>query len=464
MAICAVALFFLINACGGTLAAPESAITNVTKSAPVAGDPHVLMHVLLALMAVLVTGRILGRLFRYVQQPPVIGEVLGGILLGPSLLGWISPDAAHFLMPQSVAPYLGLVTQLGVILYMFLLGLELNLGVLRQRAQATLVISHASIFAPFLLGAFLALLLYPRLSTSDVPFTNFAMFLGVAMSITAFPVLARILNDRRMQKTRLGVMALACAATDDLTAWCLLALVTGIVQAKLGSALLTIGLTIAYLGFMFLVVKPLAARFLAQADDARPTQGMVALVFAALLMSALATELIGVHALFGAFLLGAVIPHDSAIAHAFTDKLKDSITVLALPAFFALSGMRTQIGLVSGTEQWVLCGLIVLVATAGKFGGAFVSARLNGLDWRDSASLGILMNTRGLMELIVLNIGLDLKIISPTLFAMMVLMALATTLATTPLLKLLNTAFHRSDPAERLRPLAWGKLSRNAGA
>jgi Kef-type K+ transport system membrane component KefB len=171
-----------------------------------------------------------------------------------------------------------------------------------------------------------------------------------------------------------------------------------------------------------------------------------------------------VHALFGAFLLGAVIPHDSAIAHAFTDKLKDSITVLALPAFFALSGMRTQIGLVSGTEQWVLCGLIVLVATAGKFGGAFVSARLNGLDWRDSASLGILMNTRGLMELIVLNIGLDLKIISPTLFAMMVLMALATTLATTPLLKLLNTAFHRSDPAERLRPLAWGKLSRNAGA
>src|SRR5262249_11335374 len=182
-------------------------------------------------------------------------------------------------------------------------------------------------------------------------------------------------------------------------------------------------------------------RLLARFDEACLTPGVVALVFAALLLSALTTELIGIHAIFGAFLLGAIIPHDSAIARAFTRKLEDLVTVLLLPAFFALTGMRTQIGLVAGLEQWLLCGLIILVATAGKFGGTLVSARLTGLGWRESAGLGVLMNTRGLMELIVLNIGLDLGILSPALFAMMVLMALATTLATTPLLQLLELAF-----------------------
>ena len=443
----AVALFLLIDAYGGTLAAPEPAVAGPEASAPAAADPEALMHLLLALAAVLVTCRLLGLLFRYVGQPPVIGEVVGGILLGPSLLGRIAPDAAGYLFPPSVAPSLGTVAQLGVILYMFLVGLELNPGLMRQRAHATVAISHASIVAPFLLGAALALSLYPRLSNRDVPFTSFALFLGVAMSITAFPVLARILTDRCMQKTRLGVIALACAATDDVTAWCLLALVVGVAQANVGGAALTVGLTVAYLGFMLLVVRPLAARFLAPLDEARLTPGVVALVFAALLMSAVATELIGVHAIFGAFLLGAVIPHDSAIARALTWKLKDLVTVLLLPAFFAFTGMRTEIGLVSGAEQWFVCGLIVLVATAGKFGGTLLSARLTGLDWRDSASLGILMNTRGLMELIVLNIGLDLKVISPTLFAMMVLMALVTTTAATPILQLLTAA----SPGRSLR-------------
>jgi len=463
MVIGAVALFLLIDAYGGTLAAPEPAVAGPEGSAPAAGHPDALIHLLLALAAVLVTGRLLGLLFRYVGQPPVIGEVLGGILLGPSLLGRIAPEAAGYLFPPSVAPSLGIVAQLGVILYMFLVGLEWNPGLLRQRAHATVAISHASILAPFLLGAALALLLYPQLSNRDVPFTSFALFLGVAMSITAFPVLARILTDWRMQKTRLGVIALACAATDDVTAWCLLALVVGVAQAKMGGALLTIGLAVAYLGFMLLVVQPLAARLLSGFDEARLTPGIVALVFAALLMSALATEFIGVHAIFGAFLLGAVIPHDSAIARTLTWKLKDLVTVLLLPAFFALTGMRTQIALVSGAEEWVLCGLIVLVATAGKFGGTLLSARVTGLDWRDSASLGILMNTRGLMELIVLNIGLDLKVISPTLFAMMVLMALVTTMAATPILQLLTAASPRSEPAGRAWPMPWRKASQTLG-
>src|SRR5262249_7172419 len=260
----------------------------------------ILLHVLLALAAVVVVGRLLGRLFAYIGQPPVIGEVVGGILLGPSFLGWLAPAASSYLLPPSVAPFLGMVAQLGVILYMFLVGLELNAGLLRERAHATVAISHASIVVPFILGAILALGLYPRLSSSDVPFTSFALFLGVAMSITAFPVLARILADHQMQRSQLGIVALACAATDDLTAWCLLAFVVGVAQARLDGAIWVIALTVAYIAFVFLVVRPIVARLVARRDDARVTRGIVAIVLVMVLLSALATELIGVHALFGA--------------------------------------------------------------------------------------------------------------------------------------------------------------------
>jgi Kef-type K+ transport system membrane component KefB len=436
----AVALFLLIDAIGQRLVAPAPSATlpaGLAERASTTGKPDALVHVLIALTAVVTVGRLLGLLFRYLGQPPVIGEVVGGIFLGPSLLGRVWPEAAAFLLPDTVAPYLGVIAQLGVILYMFLVGLELNPGVLRGRAQATVAISHASIVVPFLLGAALALLLYPRLSSSDVSFTSFALFIGVATSITAFPVLARILTDRRMQSTPLGVIALGCAAVNDATAWCLLAFVLGVAQARMSGAFLVLGLTVGYFAFMVLVVRLVLGRLLARFDRVPLTQGIIALVFAALLLSALATEVIGIHALFGAFLLGAVIPHDSTLAHALTRKLEDLVTVLMLPAFFAFTGLRTQIGLVSGLEQWLVCGLIILVATAGKFGGTLLAARVTGLAWRPAAALGLLMNTRGLMELIALNIGLDLHIISPTLFAMMVLMALVTTMATAPLLQLL---------------------------
>jgi Kef-type K+ transport system membrane component KefB len=356
-------------------------------------------------------------------------------VLGPSLLGQLWPQAADFVLPATVAPYLGVIAQLGVILYMFLVGLELNHEMLRGRAHATVAISHASIVVPFLLGATLALLLFPQLAGSDHSFTSFALFMGVAMSITAFPVLARILTDRGMQRTPLGILALGCAASDDVTAWCLLAFVVGVAQAQLGGAFLVLALTAGYIGFMLLLVRPLLTRLLAYCESEPLPQGVIAVIYGALLLSALATEAIGIHALFGAFLLGAIIPHDSAVARALTRQLQDLVTVLLLPAFFAFTGMRTQLGLVAGAEQWLLCGLIIVVATAGKLGGTLAAARLTGLGWREGTALGLLMNTRGLMELIVLNIGLDLKVISPALFAMMVLMALVTTLATTPLLQ-----------------------------
>jgi Kef-type K+ transport system membrane component KefB len=262
----------------------------------------------------------------------------------------------------------------------------------------------------------------------------FALFLGVAMSVTAFPVLARILTDRGMTKTKLGSIAITCAAADDVTAWCLLAFVVGVARTRLNDALLVVAWTIAYIALMFLVVRPCLARLVPRERQSLG-QGTIAAAIIGLLLSALATERIGIHAIFGAFLFGAVIPHDSTLARQLPRKLDDFVAVLLLPAFFALTGMRTEIGLVSGLENWLLCGLIILVATAGKFAGTCLAGRLTGLDWRESSALGVLMNTRGLMELIVLNVGLDLGVISPTLFAMMVLMALVTTMATAPILE-----------------------------
>jgi Kef-type K+ transport system membrane component KefB len=261
--------------------------------------------------------------------------------------------------------------------------------------------------------------------------------MGVAMSITAFPVLARILTDRRMTRTELGVIALSCAATDDVTAWCLLAFVVGVAQAQVGEGLVVLAGTLVYIALMLLLGRPMLSRVVARWKTEQLPRGAIAFVFVALLISALTTEYIGIHAIFGAFLLGAVIPHDSVVARTFSRQLHSVVTVLFLPAFFAFTGMRTRIDLVTGLDQWVICGLIILVATLGKFGGTFVAARLTGLGWRSAAALGTLMNTRGLIELIVLNIGLDLRVISPTLFSMMVLMALVTTMVTSPVLRLL---------------------------
>jgi Kef-type K+ transport system membrane component KefB len=447
MVLAAVAVFLYVDHQGRTLAAPAAA---VDPAAARDGAADVLAHVLLALVAVVVVGRLLGRLFLLLGQPPVIAEVVAGIVLGPSVLGLLSPAASAFVLPPSVAPFLGTIAQLGVILYMFVIGLELDPGALRGQIRATVVTSHASIAVPFVLGSALALYLYPRFSSPEVPFTGFALFLGVAMSITAFPVLARILADRDMTRTRLGSIALACAAIGDVTAWCLLAFVVGVVQARVENAVRVGMLTAGFIALMFLAVGPALRWLIRRWGDRTPAQDAVAFGAVLVLLAALATETIGVHAIFGAFLLGTVIPRDSAVARTVKTGLGDLVTVLLLPAFFALTGMRTQIGLLSGGYEWAVCGLIVLVATAGKFGGTLGAARLTGLGWRDGAGLGILMNTRGLMELIVLNVGLDLGVISPTLFAMMVLMALVTTVATTPVLEWLVPPSAVPEKGDRL--------------
>jgi Kef-type K+ transport system membrane component KefB len=428
----------------------STAAASMTTAAPAStANGDVLMHVLLALAAIILTGRWLGKACIYIGQPRVVGEMLAGIVLGPSVLGRLWPEATEYLLPPSAAPALWIIAQIGIVLYMFLIGLELNAGMLRSHARATVVIAHASIVVPFVLGVILALWLYQSLAPKGVPFMSFSLFIGVAMSITAFPVLARILSDRGIASSELGVLALGCAAIGDVTAWCLLALVVGVVQAAAVSAVQTAALALGFVAVMLLVVRPLAVHYLHLGGRRHPSQRMAVWVLVSLLLSALAAEWVGIHAIFGAFLLGAVIPHDSIVARDFQQKLEDIVKIQLLPAYFAYTGMRTEIGLVSGWTAWLTCGVITLAATVGKFGGTTASARWSGLNWPTSTSLGVLMNTRGLMELIVLTIGLELGVISRELFAMMVIMALVTTMATTPALHFLTSARPQPGADER---------------
>ena len=407
MLVGGVAAFAVIRHYGEGLTAPESPPGAVSVAAPKSGQVDVVTHVLAALAAVVALGFVLGRAFRFFGQPPVIGEVIAGILLGPSLLGLVWPEAMHFLIPGPDADPKGQVTaalkafaQLGVVLYMFLVGLELDASKLKHHAHSTVGVSHASIVAPFVLGASLALWLYPAVSHRGVPFTSFALFLGVALSVTAFPVLARILADRKLDKTDIGVVALGCAAADDVTAWCLLAFVVGVAQSQLAGAVAVVLGSMAFILVMVFLVHPVAG-WAARKCEAELPAGALPLVFVAVLLAALTTEAIGIHAVFGAFLLGAILPHDTRLAHEIRRRLYDPVTILFLPAFFAYTGMRTQIGLLSGWENWLFCGVIVVAATVGKFGGTFAAARLAGYPPRDAAALGAMMNTRGLMGLIV---------------------------------------------------------------
>lgn len=393
---------------------------------------------LLQVVLIVAAARGLGSLARKIGQPPVVGEIIAGVLLGPSLLGALAPAAHAFLFPAASLGPLKMLSQIGVILFMFVVGIELDVDRLRKKADAAVLVSHASIAVPFFLGTASALVIYRRLAPAGIPFSAFALFLGVAMSITAFPVLARILEDRRMSRSFLGSTALACAAVDDATAWCLLAVVVAIARANgLGGAALTILLTVLFVTGMLLVVRPRVARLLGGLPEGRlGSTGLLAVLFLFIFASALCTEVIGIHALFGAFLAGVCMPPDSTLRQFLRARLETFGSVLLLPLFFAFTGLRMQIGLLRGWESWAICAGLIVVAIAGKLGGGMMAARWTGLSWGDSFSLGTLLNARGLVELIVLNLGYDLGILPPQIFAMLVLMALITTCMTGPLLHL----------------------------
>ncbi|HVG45678.1 MAG TPA: cation:proton antiporter [Longimicrobium sp.] len=440
VAVSLAALAFVLHL-GAGLTAPEPVAGAGHAAAAGAGGRAMHLGLLLVqIAAVVIAARGVGYLFRLIRQPQVVGEMVAGILLGPSFLGWIAPGLSAQLFPPGSLGFLNSISQVGLLVFMFLVGLELNPRLLRGRGHTAVVTSHASIVVPFVLGGLLSLHLYPRLSDRSVGFTGFALFMGAAMSVTAFPVLARILTERDLVRTRVGTVTLACAAVDDVTAWCILAVVVAIAGGG-GAGLppwASVAGAAAYAALMVLVVRrllaPLERRF---ERDGQVTQDVLGFILLVALASAWVTEALGVHALFGAFMAGAVMPKGKAFMHALNGKLQDVTVVLLLPLFFAFTGLRTRIGLVEGAEMWGWCALVVLVAVAGKFGGSAAAARLTGMSWREAGAIGTLMNTRGLMELVILNIGLDIGVISPTVFAMMVMMALATTFMTSPLLEVI---------------------------
>jgi Kef-type K+ transport system membrane component KefB len=388
---------------------------------------------------VIAVSRLIAVLFQKMQQPKVMGEMFAGIMLGPSLLGWVAPHVSTFLFPASSLGYLNALSQVGVVIYMFLVGLALNPKSLRKHGHTAVLTSHVSIIAPFVLGACLALYLYPRLSDDSVGFTGFALFMGAAMSITAFPVLARILSDRNMMSTRLGSLAIACAAVDDVTGWCILAYIVVVVRSyhQSGTPLwVTLGGLVGFLLLMFYGVQRLLAGFETSfKKHGRLSENAMALMVVAIMLSGVATERLGLHLLFGSFLCGVIMPKERKFVRYILDKLETTTIVVLLPLYFAFTGLRTSVRAIQGAQMWLFCGLIVFIAITGKLGGSMIAARAAGATWREAGGLGTLMNARGLMELVILNVGLDIGVISSTLYSMMIVMALVTTFMTTPLLE-----------------------------
>lgn len=431
-------------------------ISNGVVSSPLGRDfilPSVLNNafhnplstVLLQLIIILFVAKGLGWIFGRIGQQSVMGEMTAGILLGPSCLGLFAPAAFHWLFPAASLTYLHILSQLGLLLFMFVIGMELDIDMLRARLGESLIISHSSIAFPYLIGVGFAYFTFEKFAAPHATFTTYALFMGIAMSITAFPVLARILKERQMTATPLGSMALICAAINDVTAWCILPVVVAISKAEsMAGVLITIGLTLIFVFDMLLMVNPLLQRYYDRTQE-RNNNGIpfIAIAIFLMLVSALVSEVIGIHALFGAFIAGAVLPRSKLLRHNLTQRLEDVSVSLLLPVFFALTGLRTNINALNGESGlWFVLVVVVLLAVIGKLVGSALAARITGLTWVDSFSIGVLMNTRGLMELIVLNIGYDLGVLNQQIFTILVFMALVTTFMTSPALNLI----------ERLKP------------
>lgn len=436
-----------IGKVSSTIAASTTSQWQQFKETYLHNITHPLAILLLQIITIILTARVFGFLCKKIGQPSVIGEIIAGILLGPSFVGMYFPEFSGFLFPKQSLGNLQFLSQIGLILFMFVVGMELDLKVLKTKAHEAIVISHASIIFPFTLGIGLAYFVYQHYAPQDITFLPFALFIGISMSITAFPVLARIIQERNLTKTKLGALVITCAAADDITAWCMLAAVIAIVKAgSFISSIYTILMAVAYVFLMLKLVKPFLKRM---GDIYSNKEGLskpvVAVFFIILLVSSYATEVIGIHALFGAFMAGVIMPSATNFRNIFIEKIEDVSMLLLLPLFFVFTGLRTQIGLLNEPHLWQLCGIIILVAVVGKFIGSAIAAKFIGQSWRDSLIIGALMNTRGLMELVVLNIGYDLGVLTPEVFAMMVIMALVTTFMTGPALDLINRFLPEKD-------------------
>lgn len=440
---------------------PSRIVENAAPLVPAAMAVLRLSLLLAQLVAILTVSRLTGRLFARFGQPRVVGEMFAGILLGPSALGLVAPHLYDLLFPRGSVRFLNALSQVGLMLFMFLVGLELDLSSMRRHGRAVILAAHAGIALPFFLGTATALVLYQRLAPAGVPFLAFALFVGVAMSVTAFPVLARIISEQAWRSSSLASLALATAAVSDVTAWCILAVVIAVARDTATPIPLWVtagGLT----ALVFLMatagrrgVAYLARRLTRDTRRDHIDDDALAAVIIVVLACALATELLGVHALFGAFLAGVIMPKDQVTIRTIEIRLQKMLSIILLPIFFTFAGLRLKVGLIADSWTWGICALVVVVAIVGKVGGSALAARASGASWRNAASLGVLMNTRGLMELVVLNIGLDAGIISPPLYAILVLMALLTTVMTVPLLAVIGPQAPQLEALPAVLPSSW---------
>lgn len=372
---------------------------------------------------------------------------MAGIFLGPSLLGTVFPAYLQYVFPPHSLDHMRILSQVGLILFMFVVGMELDLNILKQKARAATAISITSIIIPYSLGVGLAYFMHDNYAPPGVPFYAFALFMGIAMSITAFPVLARIIREKNLSNTRHGSLAITSAAVDDVSGWCILALVVAIVKAtSVNNSIYTVIYTVIYVLAMFFVVRPLLHRFAKAKNQTNIVkQSTIAIIFIMMVVSAYITEVIGIHALFGAFIAGVIMPQEWDFRTIITDKIEDVALILLLPLFFVITGLRTEIGSLNSPQLWGLCVFIIFLAILGKFGGSALAAKVSGESTYSSLTIGILMNTRGLMELVILNIGYDLKILTESVFTMMVIMAIVTTFMTSPLLNLVDRYYNRKE-------------------
>jgi Kef-type K+ transport system membrane component KefB len=411
---------------------------------------HVLSTIgilLLQILVILATCRIVGLLFKKMGQPTVIGEIMAGVILGPSVIGYFFPQFSAFLFPEESLSNIRILSQFGLILFMYTIGMELDLTVVKKRFQDTILISHTSTIVPFFLGMLIAYFIYDNYTYADTPFLSFALFIGISLSITAFPVLARIIQERGMARSHLGSISLASAANGDITAWCLLAAIVAYAQAgSMNSAIFNVLFSLAYVCIMFFLVRPIL-RVVGNLYHSKEvvSKPLVALMFFILLLSSYITEILGLHALFGAFIAGMIMPENMKFRTIMNEKVEDVSLALFLPLFFVYTGLHTEIGLIQGSKMWWICGIFILAAIVGKFGGTLVAARISGESWKNSLYMGAFMNTRGLMELVVLSIGLGMNILPPAVFVMLVIMTLVTTFMTTPLISLINICFRASE-------------------
>lgn len=436
-------IFYLLHA-GKSLDHSISPFVETAKNNPDSGGffyglykmnlQEALPRLLLQIIIIIILTQLLGWLFKKIGQPAVIGETVAGIILGPSLLGLLFPEVFNFVFPVESLPNLRFLSQIGLILFMFIIGMELDTRLLRKQAFEALIISHASILIPFTLGIFLSYYLYQTYGQTN--FISFALFMGIAMSITAFPVLARIIRDRKLTDTKLGNLAIGCAASDDVTAWCILAILIALIRSGSGmNGFFVVSMVLLYVFIMLIPVRKILNKIHGAYEKGKIAyNGLMAIMYSLMLLSSWCTEVIGIHALFGAFLAGIVTPKKDGLQKKIIDRISDVSMVMLLPLFFVYTGLRTNAAILNSSGLWISFLLILICAVAGKFGGSTLVARILGQNWKDSLSIGALMNTRGLMELIVLNIGYDMHIISADIFSMMVLMALLTTMMTNPVL------------------------------